>query len=204
MTYLIIDTSTELCLIALVTEGQLRGEQVFPHLNLLSKNLLPSIHELLEKNKILPSDLSFIAAGIGPGSYTGTRLGATIAKGLAFGLKLRVKPFNSPLAFLPPQSGSFAFLIPTRGGLYFILKGTQECDRTTQESAALIPEGVLSSEVKSADYVVFPSLQAPPECLSGKPCFEAAPNLSSLIKFLSSAESLPPEKIEIQYFHTPF
>lgn len=203
MTYLIIDTSTELCLIALVSQDELLCRQVFPHLNLLSKNLLPSIHDLLEKNKVLPSDLSFIAAGTGPGSYTGTRLGATVAKSLAFGLNIQVKPFCSPLAYLPKQTGSFAFLIPTRGGLYFILKGNQG-EKTIQESTSLIPADSLSLEMKTVDYLVLPSLHTLPESLSEKPYFEAAPNLPSLVKFLSSTESLPPEKIEIQYFHTPF
>ncbi len=204
MTYLIIDTSTELCLIALVNESQLLCEQVFPHLNLLSKNLIPSIHELLEKNKVLPSDLSFIAAGTGPGSYTGTRLGATVAKSLAFGLGIKVKPFSSPLAFLPHLIGSFAFLIPTRTGLYFILKGVQEKDKTTQEGAALIPESAIAFETKSVDYIVFPSSHALPALLSEKPGFGAVPNLPSLVNFLGSTEPLHPEEIEIQYFHTPF
>src|ERR1700733_2224301 len=96
MTYLIIDTSTDICLIALIGDGRIQAERVFAHLNLLSKNLLVSIQELIESSGTPLSALSFIAAGTGPGSYTGTRLGAAVAKSPAFGLGIEVKPFCSP------------------------------------------------------------------------------------------------------------
>jgi tRNA threonylcarbamoyl adenosine modification protein YeaZ len=176
MPELIIDTSTDLCLLALASAGQILDREIFPHLNLLSKNLLPSIQQLLEKNKIVPSDLSWIAAGIGPGSYTGTRLGATVAKSLAFGLGIKVKPFSSPLAFLPRQ-GSFAAVIPTRAGMYFVLKGMK---------GGLIGPEELVSEVSDVEFLVCPSTLSLPEELKAKPRHEPSPNLPQLAKSLDS------------------
>lgn len=201
MTYLIIDTSTDICLIALVRDERILAEHVFPHLNLLSKNLLVSIQELIESSGTLLSDLSFIAVGTGPGSYTGTRLGAAVAKSLAFGLGIEVKPFCSPLAFLPNKDGSFLFIIPTRPGPYFILRGQQNASRVTQQSANLFSEAEFLAEAESVDYLVS---QEHHHRLKHKPHYLTTPNLASLIKFLSTAGTLPPENIRLQYLHTPF
>lgn len=204
MTSLIIDTSTDLCLIAVANGDKILSEEIFPHNNLLSKKLLPSIQKLLKMNGIRPSELSYIAAGIGPGSYTGTRLGASVAKSLSFGLNINVKPFHSPLAFLPDCQGSFAFLIPTRANLYFILQGIYRSDGILEQSAALIPANALSLKTQGTDFLIHFSTHALPLELKEKTAFNASPNLLALSKFLSSAQTLPPENIELQYLHTPF
>lgn len=203
MTYLIIDTSTDICLIALVKEDRVGAERIFPHLNLLSKNLLVSIQELMEESGTPLSDLSFIAAGVGPGSYTGTRLGAAVAKSLAFGLNIGIKAFCSPLAFLPLQQGSFLFFIPTSAGPYFTLEGEQDALKVTQRSSSLISQAELSTKADSVDYIISPKVELP-ESLKQKKHFVSSLNLPSLVKFLSTADALPPENIKLQYLHTPF
>jgi tRNA threonylcarbamoyl adenosine modification protein YeaZ len=174
-----------------------------PHLNRLSRELLPSIQSLLKVNGISPSDLSSIAAGIGPGSYTGTRLGCAVAKSLAFGLGIAVKPFHSPLAFLPNQEGSFAFVLPTRAGFYYILKGERSSERALLRSTALVPVDALLSETEAADFIICPTSHTLPEELRTKPLFAPTLNLSTLAQSLPFIKALPPEKIELQYFHTP-
>ena len=195
MTELLLDTSTDLCIIALVVEGQIQSEHVFAHANQLAQNLLPAIQGVMEKSGFPLSALSSIALGIGPGSYTGTRVGAAVAKSLAFGLGIEVKPFYSPLAFLPERGGSFAFLIPTSAGPYFLLK---------EGSASLVQKTELVAETDPVDYLVVSAAHTLPDCLEGKLCFKAAPNLPRLLKTLSFIEPLPPEQVVLQYLHTPF
>jgi tRNA A37 threonylcarbamoyladenosine modification protein TsaB len=195
MAELLLDTSTDLCIIALVVEGQIQLEHVFAHTNQLAQNLLPAIQGVMEKSSLPLSALSSIALGIGPGSYTGTRVGAAVAKSLAFGLGILVRPFYSPLAFLPEREGSFAFLIPTSAGPYFLLK---------EGSTSLVQKTELEAEVSGVDYLVMSTAHTLPDCLEGKLCFKAAPNLTRLLKFLSQVKPLPPEGIELQYLHTPF
>jgi tRNA threonylcarbamoyl adenosine modification protein YeaZ len=122
--FLILDTSTDQCLIALAKENQIMAEKIFTHDNLLSNRLLTSIQSLIENHIQSPKNLSGIAFGIGPGSYTGTRLGAAVAKGLAFGLHIPIKTFSSPLAFLPNKKGTFAFLMPAKSSQFYVLSGT--------------------------------------------------------------------------------
>ncbi len=55
-----------------------------------SERLMPSIHNLFEEASLKISDLRGIALGLGPGSFTGLRIGASTVKGLAYALKIPV------------------------------------------------------------------------------------------------------------------
>jgi hypothetical protein len=119
-------------------------------------------------------------------------------------LNIQVKPFHSPLAFLPPCQGCFAFLISTRAGLYFVLSGSQAPDRIDQKNASLVSAEDLTSRLEAADFLICPASQTLPESLKGKPLFHSSPNLPALVKFLAPVEALPPENVELHYLHTPF
>lgn len=99
MSCLIIDTSTERCILALVEGDRILSQRTFAHENTLSRTLLPSIQECLREQEKTMSALNLIAVGTGPGSYTGTRVGVAVAKSLAFGLNILVIPFCSSLIF---------------------------------------------------------------------------------------------------------
>jgi len=53
-----------------------------------SKELLPNIDKLLKKNKIKPPQLKWVAVNLGPGSFTGLRVGISIAN--TFGYELNI------------------------------------------------------------------------------------------------------------------
>lgn len=55
-----------------------------------SQVLLPMIVEILKKNKLKFDDLSAIEVNIGPGSFTGTRVGVAVANALGYALNLPV------------------------------------------------------------------------------------------------------------------
>lgn len=202
MPCLIIDTSTELCLIALVKEDRILAQEIFSHGNLLSKNLLPAIQTLIQNNELTPTELDSIAIGIGPGSYTGTRLGVSVGKSLAFGLDIPLKIFSSPLAFLPAQEGAFAFILPTRSGSFFVLKGTSASESVSQESTALVAE--LKPQTQDVDFLISPTQKALPSEMHKMPFFHPEPNILTLCRFLSKKEPISPENVELLYLHTPF
>jgi len=125
MLSLILDTSTDSSLIALSKNHQLIASVSAPHSQNLSNSLLPSIQQLLFENKISLKDLFKICVGVGPGSYTGTRIAVSVAETLALALAIPLYPFCSLLAFLPknlPQ-GPFAFITNTKHSSWFLLKG---------------------------------------------------------------------------------
>lgn len=63
-----------------------------------SKTLMPAIDEMLEEFCVSLSDIDGIAVDIGPGSFTGVRIGVATANGLGFGATKPVIGVNSLLA----------------------------------------------------------------------------------------------------------
>lgn len=59
--------------------------------------ILVMIDKILKKHKIEPKDLSEIQVNVGPGSYTGLRVGLAIANALSFALKIPVNGKNGEI-----------------------------------------------------------------------------------------------------------
>jgi tRNA threonylcarbamoyladenosine biosynthesis protein TsaB len=81
---LALDTSTRSLTIALLKDGQLEGEVHSIAERNHSLYLIPSIQTMLREKGLKPSDIDAVAVGIGPGSYTGVRIGVTVAKTIAW------------------------------------------------------------------------------------------------------------------------
>ncbi|MDE7180878.1 MAG: tRNA (adenosine(37)-N6)-threonylcarbamoyltransferase complex dimerization subunit type 1 TsaB [Muribaculaceae bacterium] len=88
MTILNIETSGKICSVALTQYGalemQLDNAEGMQHANLLA----PFVDRILEEVRRKEMKLDAIAVSIGPGSYTGLRIGLSLAKGLAFSMNL--------------------------------------------------------------------------------------------------------------------
>lgn len=95
MIYLGIDTSNSPLAIALMEDGVVLIEETSNLKINHSLTAMPAIEEMMKKAKVLPADLTHIAVAEGPGSYTGVRIGLTIAKTLAWSLKIPLHPVSS-------------------------------------------------------------------------------------------------------------
>ena len=87
MIWLGIETSNSPLSIAIVKDGQVVAEVVQNVKKTHSITTMATIEELIEKANIKPFEIDAIAVAEGPGSYTGLRIGVTIAKTLAWTLK---------------------------------------------------------------------------------------------------------------------
>jgi len=209
MLSLILDTSTDSSLIALSKNHQLIASVSAPHSQNLSNSLLPSIQQLLFENKISLKDLFKICVGVGPGSYTGTRIAVSVAETLALALAIPLYPFCSLLAFLPknlPQ-GPFAFITNTKHSSWFLLKGyfQEGLVQTPFSQHILSKQEVLPFLENVPSLLSFPSCNLPEHLSSINPqetqFFHAEPNFLSLITHLSDLEKSPPQKPDILYLH---
>ncbi|MCY9190734.1 tRNA (adenosine(37)-N6)-threonylcarbamoyltransferase complex dimerization subunit type 1 TsaB [Bacillus sp. FSL K6-1005] len=95
MTILAIDTSNYTLGIALLRDNTVIAE----YITYLKKNhsvrAMPAVHSLLNDCDLTPQDLSKIVVAKGPGSYTGVRIGVTIAKTLAWSLNIPISAVSS-------------------------------------------------------------------------------------------------------------
>ncbi|MDN4494996.1 tRNA (adenosine(37)-N6)-threonylcarbamoyltransferase complex dimerization subunit type 1 TsaB [Ureibacillus aquaedulcis] len=110
MIWLGIETSNSPLSIAIVKDGQIVEEIVQNEKLTHSVTVMPTIEELFRKANLNPADLDAIAVSEGPGSYTGLRIGVTIAKTLAWTLKKPLVGVSS-LQVLAANGQGFAGVI---------------------------------------------------------------------------------------------
>ena len=94
MKLLAFDTSTQACSVAVNINGDIVEQfQLIPREH--AKQVLPMIESGLQQAGLALAELDAIAYGNGPGSFTGLRIAASIAQGLAFGVDIPVIPISS-------------------------------------------------------------------------------------------------------------
>jgi len=92
---LTIDTSTAACSVALSTGGEIVSEFLVNQGRQLSARLLDSVDLLLREAGLSVTDLDGFGVAIGPGSFTGLRVGISTVKGLAVAAGKPVVGFSS-------------------------------------------------------------------------------------------------------------
>lgn len=95
MISLFLDTCNHGIIIGILKDNNLLDSIKFINDNNLSEKLLPSIKKLLDCNNIDKKELTKIYISIGPGSFTGIRIGVTVAKTIAWSLKIKIVPISS-------------------------------------------------------------------------------------------------------------
>lgn len=97
MTYILhLESATKACSVALSLDGKLIQvkeitENNFSH----GENLTLFIEDVLQHEKISAKELSAISISSGPGSYTGLRIGVSVAKGLCYALQIPLIAIDS-------------------------------------------------------------------------------------------------------------
>jgi tRNA threonylcarbamoyladenosine biosynthesis protein TsaB len=94
MKILALETATEACSAALYLDGDIAERyQLAPQQH--NKLILPMIESLLAEAGMALAQMDALAFGRGPGSFTGVRIAAGVAQGLAFGAELPVAPVST-------------------------------------------------------------------------------------------------------------
>lgn len=90
-----IETATQTCSVALAENGQLLGVIEKTDRNIHAANITLFIADVLKANNKNMADLSAVAISMGPGSYTGLRIGVSTAKGLCYALDIPLIAINT-------------------------------------------------------------------------------------------------------------
>ncbi|MBM2845105.1 MAG: tRNA ((37)-N6)-threonylcarbamoyltransferase complex dimerization subunit type 1 TsaB [Bacteroidetes bacterium] len=100
MTVLGIETATTVCAAAIGRNGNIVAEATLEEKYVHAEKLLTLIQDVLRRTEVTVSALDGIAVSIGPGSFTGLRIGLSVAKGLAYatGVPLVAVPTLEALA----------------------------------------------------------------------------------------------------------
>lgn len=88
MSILAIDTATQVSSVAVAEEGKLLAELTMQGRLTHSETLLPHIESVLQMAATAKEDLEGIAISIGPGSFTGLRIGLAAAKAMSYALNI--------------------------------------------------------------------------------------------------------------------
>ena len=113
MNILALDSSTEACSVALLSE-----QNVVEKFEVIGRghaeHLLPMINSLLIENAVSLDEIDLFAYGAGPGSFTGLRIGAAMMQGLALARDRKLIAISSLAALAARQQGLVLSVIDAR------------------------------------------------------------------------------------------
>lgn len=154
---LAIDSSTRNTGIALYDGVQVHYESVWTSGRFHSVELSPAIDLALKQTNTETAALKVIAVAIGPGSYTGLRIGLALAKGLAFSRNLplvAVPSLDVLAAGQPLQAIPLAAVLQAGRSRLAVAWYEVKKDRWTQTGqAALMTAAELAEQIHKPTYV---------------------------------------------------
>ncbi|MDT8318705.1 MAG: tRNA (adenosine(37)-N6)-threonylcarbamoyltransferase complex dimerization subunit type 1 TsaB [bacterium] len=155
MKILAIDTSTDTGSIAITDDEDILVESVLNVGRTHSETLIPSFKEMLEKTQLDIKDLDLLALTLGPGSFTGVRIGASTVKGFALALDkpvagvstLEALACNFPFSSLPIMP----LFDARRGEIYSAMFRWEEgiIKRLGEDRAASLEDAISKIETKT-------------------------------------------------------
>jgi tRNA threonylcarbamoyl adenosine modification protein YeaZ len=140
-----VDTSTALGSVALFDGDRLVAEDARRVSNAHGEALLPMIDALFVKVGWRPRDVTRWCVGVGPGSFTGVRIGVATVKGIVFGTKAEVVPVGSleaMVALVSEQASLVVAAIDAIRGELYVQAFSGAAARS--EPACLLPDAIPS------------------------------------------------------------
>ena len=137
-----IETSSKNCSVCLSSKGNLvtsfnLEDESYRHRELLTA----SIQNILNENNLDVSGLSAVSVGIGPGSFTGLRIGFSVAKGLCYPHNINLIGISSLKIIansVVKENKSIISLIKDKGEYYYISKYSNDLKEIVEPKIKLI------------------------------------------------------------------
>lgn len=196
MRILYIDTSSSFLYAGIVENGSLLVECQKYYAQNLSKEALPEIIKLFEISKVLPKQIDKIIVVNGPGSFTGIRIGITIAKVYAWSLNIPITTITS-LEAMAVSAHSHKYYIPMidarRGYIYAAIYDDNYRPILLPQHIKL--EEVLQKLEEVKDYVVITN----DDIMLHEPIEDYKPDITKIVNFFKDKAEINPHLINPSY-----
>jgi tRNA threonylcarbamoyl adenosine modification protein YeaZ len=110
---LAFDTATDVATSALMDDSEVLGERTS-----VAKTLLEDVDALLRQASARPREIDAIVVGTGPGSFTSTRIGLAVARGLSLGLGVEGAGVSTLDALAAGAEGALPVIDARRGEVF--------------------------------------------------------------------------------------
>lgn len=198
MITLFLDTSNTKSLVSLYKDTTLIAEKYIESKNNLSSFILPAINKILNDNKINVDMINKLLVVNGPGSFTGIRIGVTIAKTLAWAKKISINTLSSLelLATTEVDCEYVVSLIDARRD-YFYAGMYDKTGKSIIYDQYISKDQLITEIEKITDLsnVTFVSYDEIEEFDIKQPCY----NLSNIIDKYKDKQSLEPHNVNPNY-----
>lgn len=199
MITLYLDTSSSFLYTAILKDDFVYAEIKEKLDNNLSKYTLPRIEEMLKVKNISIDDINLIIAVNGPGSFTGIRIGLTIAKTLAFSKNIPIITISSLEAMAYSSDGDYDYIVPAidarRDYLYASIYDTNN-----------------NNFIMNEKYISIDTLNIALDTLPSKICFITNdvikakydvqpydPKIEKIYKYIKNREPVNPHSVDANY-----
>ena len=151
MYQLLLDSSNIFLSVGLAKDGKVVDKISYEAWQRQSEMMVTEVDNILKRNNVDKSELDGVVVGIGPGSYTGVRIGVTIAKTIAYALHIKLYA-KSSLSLLKHREIPTICVFNARSGRsYFaVYEGKKQIEKDT----VLENEKVLDYIKNHPDYLV--------------------------------------------------
>lgn len=212
MTILCIETSTNCCSAAIAINGESKAIRA----NLTGANhaseLPLFVEELMNEARANSWTIDAVALSQGPGSYTGLRIGASLAKGLCYGLNIPLIPVDTlqilckaALAQQLPQDAVLCPMLDARRMEVYTSIYTRECARMRDIEAKIIDEHAFEAELAEQAICFFGNGAAKCKELIQSPNAYFIDDILPQAQYMGTlAEQLPQLDIKQVAYYEPF
>ena len=151
MYQLLLDSSNKYLSVGLAKDGKVIDKIFYEAWQRQSEMMVTEVGNILERNNVENKDVDGVVVGVGPGSYTGVRIGVTIAKTIAYALKVKVYAKSSLSLLKHPELPTICVFNARSGRSYF---GVYEGKNVIEKDTVLENDKVLEYIKSHPEYLV--------------------------------------------------
>lgn len=151
MYQLLLDSSNVFLSVGIAKDGVVIDRVHYEAWQRQSEMMVTEIDNILSKNNITKEELDAVVVGIGPGSYTGVRIGVTIAKTIAYALGIKIYAKSSLSLLKNPEKPTICVFNARGGRTYF---GVYDGNKVLEKDSVKTNEEVVAYINEHKDYEV--------------------------------------------------